>query len=369
MNETKLGVKLISKFTEIGTLELNLQSMSTNHRWPLRFDLRSIQKSKMEESHSADQITIIDDNRISEAIECLIELFTGQASDLKTIIRRLEDRLDLNKDKWPLFLLRKIVDALFDLIKCKNLSIQHETKWLNLMGYCLRPGFGDAEDQLRSRKLWKLWFDGICHKRDTQSVAEWWIMWRRVAPGLKGGHHTAIGNELIKKLCPKNSCQVNIREGRQVKKEMCRCLASLECLPVKMKEKIGFVLLDRLDKLEPYELWLIGRIGARQLFQLSSDLIIPSKIATKWIDLLMSGSFQNEEQAMCLFACSRLAKMTGDRVIDVSPVVRKNVLNYITKNGGPENWLEHVRTKVHDSLNDVNQVLADSLPLGLSIGM
>ncbi len=367
MNETKLKVQLSSKFTEIGTLELNLHSQATNHKWPLKFDLRSIQKSESNKDGRTDQI-IIDDNKILEALEYLITLFTSQPSDLKTVVRRLEEQLELKKDNWPLFIVRKIVDTLFDLVTYRKLSTQHESKWLNLMGYCLRPGFGDAEDQLRLRKLWKLWFEGIYHKRDTQSVAEWWIMWRRVASGLKSGHHTAIGNELIKKLCPKDTYRVNIREGQQVKKEMWNCLASLEFLPIKLKIKVGSILMDRLNKMEPYELWLIGRIGGRQLFHVSSNSIIPSKIVTKWIDQLMSESFPNEAQRMCMFACSRLAKITGDRFIDVSPEVRKNVLNYINRNKGPKNWLVQVQSKIEDSLDDVSQVLADPLPLGLSIG-
>ncbi|MEJ2156702.1 MAG: hypothetical protein P8X96_15280 [Desulfobacteraceae bacterium] len=39
---------------------------------------------------------------------------------------------------------RAMADGLLTLNKARAISPQHESRWLNLAGFCLRPGFADA---------------------------------------------------------------------------------------------------------------------------------------------------------------------------------------------------------------------------------
>ena len=56
--------------------------------------------------------------------------------------------------------------------------------WLNLAGWCLRPGYGDALDPWRIEQLWAMFDSGVQHHKDSQVCAEWWTLWRRVTGGL-----------------------------------------------------------------------------------------------------------------------------------------------------------------------------------------
>src|SRR5205807_2071961 len=63
-------------------------------------------------------------------------------------------------------------------------SPAHEARWLNLAGFLLRPGFGDAGDELRVSRLWRVLGAELRHPRAVQCRAEWWNLWKRIAGGL-----------------------------------------------------------------------------------------------------------------------------------------------------------------------------------------
>src|SRR5262249_10096816 len=75
----------------------------------------------------------------------------------------------------------------------RRLSPAHLSRWYNLVGFCLRPGFGDPMDKYRVDQLWKLLHTatkgGLAQP---EGGADFWIMWRRVA----GGLGTALQNTL-----------------------------------------------------------------------------------------------------------------------------------------------------------------------------
>ena len=105
--------------------------------------------------------------------------------------KRLETILELEKEAWPTQLIRKLADTFLEVADGRKRSFQHEAFWLNLLGFCLRPGYGDPGDELRMKTIWGLYLEGIQFNRP-QVRAEWWIFWRRVAGGLKAGHQLQI---------------------------------------------------------------------------------------------------------------------------------------------------------------------------------
>ncbi|MBV7334017.1 hypothetical protein KFU94_38440 [Chloroflexi bacterium TSY] len=106
--------------------------------------------------------------------------------------KSLEETLGLVKEKWPVSLIRRLADTLIATEEGRGLSHEHEARWLNLLGFCLRPGFGDPVDEWRMKRVWKLYFDGLRFPRQAQCRSEWWIFWRRVAGGLKSGQQMEI---------------------------------------------------------------------------------------------------------------------------------------------------------------------------------
>src|SRR5207244_3349301 len=91
-------------------------------------------------------------------------------------------------NRWRLeFNVRDIVK---DDAEQRRRSPAHLSRWYHLVGYSLRPGFGDPLDKFRVEQLWKLVQTprrsepGQPGQRISEGGADYWIMWRRVAGGL-----------------------------------------------------------------------------------------------------------------------------------------------------------------------------------------
>ena len=55
---------------------------------------------------------------------------------------RLEQTFGLGRLSWPLTTIRPLADLLLRVADGRRKNAPHEARWLNLTGFCLRPGFG-----------------------------------------------------------------------------------------------------------------------------------------------------------------------------------------------------------------------------------
>jgi len=364
LDRKKLKAELVSELTETGVLKIHINSIDTIHRWPLNFDVRLLTSD--DNDNAPTKSLILDENITKKAESYIIEAFGSSKNNMPSVIKELEKIIGLSKDKWPLQALRSFADILLN-IKYKSLSLpQKEARWLNLCGYCLRPGFGDPEDELRLRKVWALWFCGMNNKNNPQIVAEWWVFWRRIISGLKSGHQRTVYQDLHINLYPKGKYLNNIKTGQQAKAEMWRCLGSLELLQTKTKLEIGNILASRIKNLQGYEFWVLARLGARHLFHGQSNHVIPPKLIAGWLAKLIAVSKTSASQDR-LFAVSRIAAMTGDRMIDIDSELQKASKDYLEKEKSPENWISHLEGVKKDTIQEQAKMLGDSIPLGISI--
>ncbi|MCP4177927.1 MAG: Hsp70 family protein [bacterium] len=364
LDKKKLKAELVSELTETGVLKIHINSIDTIHRWPLNFDVRLLTSDDNE--NAPTKAVVLDENITKKAESYILEAFNSNKNNMPSIIKELEKIIGLSKDKWPLQALRSFADILLN-IKYKSLLLpQKEARWLNLCGYCLRPGFGDPEDELRLRKVWTLWFSGMNNKNNPQIVAEWWVFWRRIISGLKSGHQRTVYQDLHTNLYPKGKYLNNIKAGQQAKAEMWRCIGSLELLQTKIKLEIGNILTSRIKNLQGYEFWVLARLGARHLFHGQTNHVIPPKLISGWIAKLISNS-KTSVSLDRLFAVSRIAAMTGDRMIDIDSELQKASIEYLEKEKSPENWISHLEGVKKDSIQEQAKMLGDSIPLGISI--
>jgi len=52
-----------------------------------------------------------------------------------------------------------------------------EVRWLNLCGFCLRPGLGFPGDDFRLEQARRVYSAGIQFASQVQNEIEWWIFW------------------------------------------------------------------------------------------------------------------------------------------------------------------------------------------------
>jgi uncharacterized protein DUF3731/Hsp70 protein len=320
-----LAVRLVSAFTETGTLEIWCESVTTEHRWRLSFSLRAAEASPLDdveedEDQSGDHVVIGEDAmRVAGA---LIRAAFDARSDVAApaaLISGLENALGHGKHAWPLPALRALADVLLECAAGRRLSPSHEVRWLNLIGFCTRPGIGAPLDPFRISELRKVYLAGITFPRDTQCQVEWLVLWQRIAAGFSTGQQ--------KELAQRVAGQVGIGQKRpvrlqpQIEREAWRLLASLERLDAAQRVTLGDELLGRIkrDPRNGARMWALGRIGARAPLYGPLNAVVPAVSAERWIDDLLALKNITPEAAAAIV---QLGALTGDPARDTGAELR-----------------------------------------------
>ncbi len=350
----RIPVQVEAAYSETGTLSIWCASQVSDHRWQLRFQLRGAAATA-----AIPLDTAIDTRTLKAAAQTVKQGFeSDDPRQVSEVVKVLADTLQTPREQWALGLLRAITDALLTLGPDRRRTPAHEAAWLNLLGYGLRPGFGDGADPHRIRQLWRVYLQGPQFSGKPRVRSEWWILWRRVAGGLNAGQQRQFLQDIAAPL-------VKERPGSAVHTEMWMALASMERLLVKDKIKWGRQLLRLLtpSKPVPQLLWALGRLGARELLYGSVDRVIASGEAAAWIQRLTGQDWRNPKPAVATVV--QLARRTGDRTRDLDPESLAAADRWLTANGAAPRQLKMVREVVDLFAAEQGAVFGEALPLGL----
>ncbi|WP_298413623.1 Hsp70 family protein [Janthinobacterium sp.] len=366
-----ITVQLATVMTEVGTLEVHcVAAADAGQRWLLEFQLRA---GNEEPGDGEAQVV---SPRIKEAIEKIERIFGGKAQkvDAKEV-RQLRQHLERGlggRESWDTPLLRQLFDALLQRARGRRRSAEHERVWLNLAGYCLRPGYGDALDPWRIEQLWALFDTGIQHHKDNQVCAEWWTLWRRVAGGLSTQQQLRLLDDFAFNLqadaAQRGSRPVTLVNGSD--DDMLRLGASLERIPGAYKAEVGAWLIKRLQKADSEAadtntLWALARVGARQPFHGSAHEVVDSATVAEWLTMLLALDWKKTEPAA--FAATHLARMTGDRSRDIADDLRATILARLKAVGAPPLWQAMVSEVTQLDEAVTRRMLGEALPPGLKL--
>ncbi|KQR73622.1 molecular chaperone DnaK [Burkholderia sp. Leaf177] len=361
-------VQLSASLTELGTLEVHcIDQTDPSRRWQLEFQLRR--------EAPADSSTVqVLHPSYDKALEQIDRAFGDRAHDVDPKeVKRLRAQLEHllgPRDTWDSALLRELFGALWERARRRRRSADHERLWLNLAGYCLRPGFGYPLDEWRVEQLWSLFDDGIQYLNDAQVWSEWWTLWRRAAGGLNADQQTAVLDavDYVQSIAAsRTKTKAPFDASKTGYADMVRLTASLERVPVERKIDAAQKLFARLAK--PSEnhqgWWAIGRFGARRPFYGSAHGVVPPDIATQWLDRIVALDWKKVEPAA--FAAAQIARLTGDRSRDLPDDVRARVVHRLENAGAPKSWIGMVREVVELDQADEGRVFGESLPPGLKL--
>ncbi len=371
---TDIPVQLATVLSEVGTLEIFcVAEDDPAQRWRLEFQLRG------EEEASEDEVMLPD-----EAIARIERIFGNRAQQVDPReVRQLRASLEHllgGRERWTTPLLRGLFDALLARAKGRRRSAEHERVWLNLAGYCLRPGFGHPLDEWRMEQLWAMFETGVQYHKDSQVRAEWWTLWRRVAGGLSTEAQLRLLDDFAFNLQADESERgrrpVTLVDGSE--DDMLRVGASLERIPSAYKAEIGDWLMGQIMEMPTGPkidaraaaryaryLWALGRVGARQSFHGAAHEVAPAASAESWLNQLLTLDWKKIEPAG--FAAAHIARMTGDRSRDIHQAVRDEVLRKLSASGAPPAWPAMVREVVELDQAVETRMLGDALPPGLKL--
>ncbi|MEE2901473.1 MAG: Hsp70 family protein [Myxococcota bacterium] len=385
---TTIPVRIQAKRTELGTLELSCFSRMSGARFQLEFDLRSSTTEEKSANSNKPSPSVpfegagtrappeegdFAGDALERGIAYINEVYAvaPPRPDPDSIMKNLEKELGLKRDKWPLAALRPMGEHLIEISERRKISPELEARWLNLAGFCLRPGDGYPLDDWRVRQLWKVHGDGLNFPSKDPSELNWWILWRRVACGLSRGHQQELSSELFPMLIPNLAKRAKRRPPKsdsQMAVEMWRAAASLERIGAKSRAQLGSALVELISRKKTPRsgLWCLGRIGARRLLYGPREATVKPSTVTNWIEKLLSLPKLSRHEAPkdCLIS---LGRMTGDRQFDLEESVRLEIMAYLVQKGVAQDELKPLREVIQVDRNDAAAAFGEALPSGLRL--
>ncbi|MGD9215991.1 MAG: Hsp70 family protein [Desulfobacteraceae bacterium] len=362
--KAQIPIHMVAGYTEMGTLKLGCQSQISNHFWELQFQLRNTPSPVQ----VADR-EVYDNAIVQEARVMIRRAFQepGPTQRIETIVKDLTKLVDQPRKRWPLTFIRTLADELIQLQKVRRHSALHEGRWLNLVGYCLRPGMADGADPIRMKEIWRLHHQGAVHANNAQVGSEWWIMWRRVAAGLSPGQQKQFVQALTPQLIQKKGSSKKIPPQQRL--EMWMAIANMEHLNAKEKLRCGQKLLAELKpgKSKPQHFWALSRLGARELLYGSVDRVAPRQEVSLWISTLMQSKWRDPKPVIA--ALAQMARKTGDRTRDLEPSVINNIIEWMSDQPKQESFIQGHVKYLHDVISMASQeessIFGEALPAGI----
>jgi hypothetical protein len=370
-------VRLHARLTEIGTLDLWVAERGGPRSWRLQFDVRSATQTDLAAHAGAGELQgFVDEASWQAARRAIVATFGAQASEKPDgIVKRLATATGANKQDWPMSLLRRIWEALVENEAGRRRSPSHEARWLNLLGYALRPGYGLALDDWRVAETWRLLYGKLIHAA-AMCQHEWWILWRRIAGGLTAGQQRALADPLLapirglhKRLVTGKGGSGDLSFGASESVEVWRLLGSLELLAPATKIELGGMLLDVLPKrkmepVRPAVLWTLGRVAARVPVYGPLNVVVPTETAGDWTARLLELS---PDDALAPWAVMQMARRSGDRYRDVSEKLRVRVVEWLKGRDAPAHFVKLVAEGGELDVAEQSQAFGEALPKGLRI--
>jgi molecular chaperone DnaK (HSP70) len=385
--EQSVRVRLGGELHTTGQLELAATEISESgggkqqRRFRLEFQLRdavsrpqtSLPPASLSPSiapQSAGQVRVsMAPTKLNEAA-AIIEKVFGKKSDaspreVKDVLRDLEKTLN-DRLTWTMETCRFVCDRLLINTGSRRRSPNHERAYWLLLGFCLRPGFGDPGDPSRIERAWPLFEGRLGFPNEVQGWQQFFIAWRRMAGGLTETMQESIRDAMDPIVAPKDA---GLKPPKRVPEdggEALVMLAALERVSAKRRALLGDWIVEKTWTNDDARLWTaIGRVGARVPVYASLHHVVPVRNAETWIERLLRLKW--ESVATAQHAAVQLSRVTGDRARDVSERLRKEVEKRLTQMNAKPTWITAVRELVEVGEEERVAILGEGLPIGLKL--
>ncbi len=371
----ELPASLEAGLSEIGTLDLAVRERrddgTAGKRWRLSFDVRSTTRTDLSAHAGVGEAAGVADDATVAAVAAVLDAAFGSPDGSlpprlkpKTVNDALADAAGSPRSDWPPTLLRGVWEGLLDRDAGRRESPSREARWLNLLGYALRPGYGVAQDDWRVSETWRRLHGRLAHA-DPAVVSQSHVLWRRIGGGLEAGQQQALAAPLA------GAIKSGGKKGGGVDPELLRLLASLERLPTDTREAFGRAFL-RLAAKETNPgrratlWWCVGRTGARVPLYGPANSVVSARSASDWADGLIKQSDDAGDPP--LWPLVQLARKTGDRYLDLPREPQLRVMQYLAERNAPPHWIALVRDGGRLDHEEEDLAFGESLPAGLRLG-
>jgi hypothetical protein len=379
--EAQVRVLLGGELTTTGQLELAADEAAPNgRRFKLEFQLREGALAQQRTapppptslappSMAPERRTSIPPGKLGEATLVVDKVFGKRAEatprEVKDVVRDLEKILG-DRLTWTMETCRWLVDKLLANTGARRRSANHERAYFMLLGFGLRPGFGDPGDAGRIERAWPLFEGRLGFPDEAHGWQQFFIAWRRMAGGLTEPMQIAVRDAMDPVVAPPEAKLKAPKRMPAHVDELVTMLASLERVPVPRRVSLGEWFLEKTWTDEDPRLWsAIGRVGARVPLYASVHHAVPTKNAEAWLERLLRARWEKIPTAP--HAAVQLARVTGDRARDVSERLRSEVEKRLVAMNAKDAWIRAVRGLEEVGEEERVAILGEGLPIGLRL--
>jgi len=362
-------VKLQALVNETGTLQIRCKEIDGDRSWNLKFDVRSVTQTDIAAHIGSAETQGFVDSAQEEAGRTLIRE-TFRASDLPDgLMKRLEVAIELKRNDWPPSLLRAFWDELVLHEEKRTRTARHDIRWMNLTGFCLRPGYGFAVDDWRVAKIWQLFQRKQAFPRNEQCRGEWWILWRRIGGGLTANQQQNLASPLLAAIkAEARGAKGKQKVGAHERAEIWRLLGSLERLDTTTKHFLGTQALNAMERsgLSVWNnaaRWALARLGTRDPFYGPLNTLVGIEQVEQWIERLLALAPEKNIS----FTLMQLSRKTNDRYRDIPAGLRTLVIETMKRSDAPAHHIALVEQGGQLDDSEMQQAFGDSLPPALQL--
>ena len=374
-----VAVNLRVGLTEIGTIALSCHQADSDRSWQLQFDVRSTTQTDVDAHGGTGEAEGFIDEATWQECELAIKAVFSKEEEAELAPRELMSKiaavLDADRSQWPMSVLRRIWESLMQHMEGRSKSSKHEARWLNLLGFSLRPGYGVALDDWRVTETWRNVRNKLIH-RSPNIQTESLILWRRLGGGLTAGQQSAIALPLLASIRalakqmagkPVKGNAVPIKPEDSI--EVWRLLGSLELLAVREKIELGDLILSLMDKSKLARardamVWAVGRLGQRTPMYGPLNSVVPAADVRRWLSTLLQ---QRDASPAVLLAATQMARKIDDRYRALDSSMRAEVAEWLEKENAPSHYVSLVNEGGNFDSEERAQVFGESLPPGLRL--
>lgn len=362
LSASEIPVRLQSEVTEVGTLSIACQMTEGKRRFCLEFALRG--------QAGLETGTEFDAKTVGVARDLVLDTFRKKAGSdgikPRALLGALEQHFGLSRPNWSLSLLRAVWEAFLEVNPRRRVDVEHESSWLNGVGYCLRPGTGSKLDPWRVEKTAAAMDSWMQFPKSEGVRLEWWVAWRRIAAGLSAERQAELWRQLSAVLIPgRRHWKTRVSQQRTAGEdaELLRLAVSLERIPLEEKAQLGTMLMKRFQSSKD-DFWRMARVSARVPFGGGPQNVLPPEVVWPWIEFMLSTKWPDKNMAG--FALAQMARLTGDRKRDFEEEKRIRVRNRLAKEG-LEDAVRLIDGEEPSSGSQAVALLGEALPVGIRL--
>lgn len=281
------------------------------------------------------------------------------------LFKLLEELLGTRRENWNTAVLRTLFDLSVDDERFQS-GDDARMAWLRLVGYALRPGFGAPGDVGRVDRLFELRKSPPVSK-NTGLWSEWWIMWKRIAPGLSAERQAEVAGALEAVLFPPKRAGKGERiPDQHERNQVWRLLAQCERIPIEEKIRIGTWILRAPGTWgrDQIALYTLGRLGARVMSYAPPTMLVPVTTVSEWAEQLLKRGPAPAGSSYADWALREFGRKTGDRLVQVDDALRKRIFERLKTGDRKKSFLQPLLEVQVLQADDLAEFCGERLPSG-----